>query len=918
MSMTRSLKTFVLLAALAVLCAAPVSHGQGVSAFFPAPLHWDAFVRLCEPLELSGAQQQAMLPAHEEYLDRAQSLAEDGFSAFIEDTGGTWGMFARNNNDVPYEDLRNRYESLLRRLEGMEDALLEELGSVLDDPQRSMLPSVRDRRLRSRLLDASWPSFSFGNFEEQAVAFEIADIEIPGGDAPRIYSDTRNLLLSHDAQRTSILKRLHATRLDAAGLMQEMRADSLSVMQDIGDDFERAGENPTPDAVPEAPADVAVPDDDSQRSRRRASRNAQRRFEEGQQRMREAEEELYTEVRADKRRLLKLNQSTMNSIAALLEPADAWQYRQAIYRQALPLLARDRVQRLIDHERGERENDLPALTALESIESSYHEEASSLNSRIVTALIDEEADKLGMSSPFTVGFDPDDDDDAPSALASLKEQRQDLQDMYMDRIDPSGELQARAREKRGKTSRTLSFRDMAMGRAGGDELDDFDMENASVLILSDKMVIASDEAEFTMMLDEMGPIGEFIGDITGTGSVGRVPAIDVDRAERLAGDLEFDEGTHSLFRALHMEYASNYARINRAAEPVRIDSDFEGKQVIELMENSTRERRQRLQHGQMADSTFFENIEAAILGSEPAPPLDALKRSRQRAFIRGELGAGGFGGMISMFSGSGGGNDWKIDIVDLCDDHGITQKTSEELDATLLQWENDVLPALATLRDLAREPQVAMRMMEFGDDAEGGDEPEFDMNIFGEMMTQARKRSDAERAISQLNQDCLDTMGLLLDDDAAMTLDMAYGMQAFPQVSRDRHSARNAIDASMAMENITLHQRGELGQLLTEFTQHVHDLNYQMIHLLRTLPVVNLSQMAFGGGGDGRSAMEERQRITQQVSRIRFQRNDYHQKTREVLRGILTEEQQLRIAEHLERQPDDPMGPFGNMMMFGQ
>ena len=159
-----------------------------------------------------------------------------------------------------------------------------------------------------------------------------------------------------------------------------------------------------------------------------------------------------------------------------------------------------------------------------------------------------------------------------------------------------------------------------------------------------------------------------------------------------------------------------------------------------------------------------------------------------------------------------------------------------------------------------------------------------------------------------------------------------YGLASVPSIGRDPDLLDPAFEKALTLDSLRMEQREALAGLAADYRASLREVNQQMLGMHRRMPNIDMgsmfgAMMPFGDKGeegDGKRMQEQfelQQNLQKQIDRLRAERKDLHQKTREQLKGFLDPTQITRggLQRLLEPQrlPPEIQQMLGGGMMMG-
>ncbi|MCZ6835074.1 MAG: hypothetical protein O7G85_04805, partial [Planctomycetota bacterium] len=422
---------------------------------------------------------------------------------------------------------------------------------------------------------------------------------------------------------------------------------------------------------------------------------------------------------------------------------------------------------------------------------------------------------------------------------------------------------------------------------------------------------------------------------------GPISSRDLDRYARQLG---LSKEMQPILSSMHEDYHDGFEQL----QETRINDVREKSRSLYAIDPDTNEvsspsrgdieqlyslRRSALDAIKALDNTFFEDVETILPDdSDSSSNMQRIRFARQRDIYSRGRDTGGFrmfggrgggvGSRVMSFTigGGGGSSENVVDLSDLVDELQFESEELKLIDAQLSEYETDMTAQFQDAFKTSMRFNEAMDAMRAESTVvtQGGSRRESRMGG-GEMreimQTDGRRRGEISQAITSLNRSTLDELERLLSANSMMLLRDAYNRRSFPDIFNDSGSAKAAIDATYNLPDLAPHQQSQLDDIATEFRSGYDQLNQQMVDrkLSESLEQTRGERGGRGGRGGGGfdfSAMQERQRA---MEKLRFERKDLSDKTRNRIKGFLTEDQKTRLADLL----DPKAGESGNVFRIG-
>ena len=908
---------------------------------FPEVMNWDRFRTLTEQLGLSQAQVNGLLPAHDTYVKAFREIIEDDFADFVEDDDDD-GKYQWSSADpelaASFRTRRSKYRNLCDELEEAEDELFSLAYSYLTESQRMQLEDVRGRRERERLRAQTWPGFewNFGgamSIEAQDLLL-FSDIEI---------TEAMNIAAAqHGKTQSNAIRTYRKERLDAieARLEREQAKPNFDEIVDPaitrrlgqikrelggkGGGKGGGGKSPRPDLTD---AEIEV-----------LKAEFEMLEEEFEAQMEAADASIFEiagdfgkgeDVRRKADQIIARSlQSFVQRVLSDLGVNDGYRFRLRVLRQMYPGVNQPSADPLFARRINDAEETGNSDLAAELIEQrlAFREGMNNIWDRLIQALDDgEDFDMQDMMK--LSGFEGEKGSKGgkggKNASKAPKKSPRDqafadaraFDRKCTDDLLPEGGTEGRAEmviDRSGGAGNIL----ISVSGADGPE---------SIQFTDGAMMIVENGQEYEVPMDGPMAIGM---DIAGEmfGSRGVLLPLDTLSIRELAGVSEDDQG---LLDAIIDDYRLSCADNLPEREIIEFTED-DPTSMMNMMADSENRRRERNQAIRSADELLFSTLSA--LFPERASAIATFDITRQRSWLLARIGSGGMEGVAMMFMGGGTDEGWKVDLRDLVTGNSWTPEDPAAFQNALEAWEQVILEPL---EELADHRESGMSMTDMIGMSMGGSEKNDDidpMKMMKDMMGRQQKRTEIIDAANEITDDAASSLSLLLPLDESDAFDLFYGLASVPSIGRDPDLLDPAFEKALTLDSLRMEQREALAGLAADYRASLREVNQQMLGMHRRMPNIDMgsmfgAMMPFGDKGeegDGKRMQEQfelQQNLQKQIDRLRAERKDLHQKTREQLKGFLDPTQITRggLQRLLEPQrlPPEIQQMLGGGMMMG-
>ena len=911
---------------------------------FPEVMNWDRFRTLTEQLGLSQAQVNGLLPAHDTYVKAFREIIEDDFADFVEDDDDD-GKYQWSSADpelaASFRTRRSKYRNLCDELEEAEDELFSLAYSYLTESQRMQLEDVRGRRERERLRAQTWPGFewNFGgamSIEAQDLLL-FSDIEI---------TEAMNTAAAqHGKTQSSAIRTYRKERLDAieARLEREQAKPNFDEIVDPaitrrlgqikrelggkGGGKGGGGKSPRPDLtdadIEDLKAEFEMLEEEFEAQMEAADASIFEiagDFGKGEDVRRKADQTIARSL-----------QSFVQSVLSDLGINDGYRFRLRVLRQMYPGVNQPSADPLFARRINDAEETGNSDLAAELIEQrrAFREGMNNIWDRLIQALDDgEDFDMQDMMK--LSGFEGEKGSKGgkggkggKNASKAPKKSPRDqafadaraFDRKFTDELLPEGGAEGRAEmviDRSGGAGNIL----ISVSGADGPE---------SIQFTDGAMMIVENGQEYEVPMDGPMAIGM---DIAGEmfGSRGVLLPLDTLSIRELAGVSEDDQG---LLDAIIDDYRLSCADNLPEREIIEFTED-DPTSMMNMMADSENRRRERNQAIRSADELLFSTLSA--LFPERASAIATFDITRQRSWLLARIGSGGMEGVAMMFMGGGTDEGWKVDLRELVTGNSWTPEDPAAFQNALEAWEQVSLEPLEELAD-HRESGMSMTDMIGMSMGDGEKNDDIDpMKMMKDMMGRQQKRTELIDAANEITDDAASSLSLLLPLDESDAFDLFYGLASVPSIGRDPDLLDPAFEKALTLDSLRMEQREALAGLAADYRASLREVNQQMLGMHRRMPNIDMgsmfgAMMPFGDKGeegDGKRMQEQfelQQNLQKQIDRLRAERKDLHQKTREQLKGFLDPTQITRggLQRLLEPQrlPPEIQQMLGGGMMMG-
>ncbi len=832
----------VALALLALLCTTTVCPAQGTSGVFPEPMDWQAFQKLAQPLALSNDQLEAMEPVHEQYLREMMALRDGTIAEFIEEEGSL--HLPGPGLDVEQAEARaDDFRSIHRRLATIERSFFDGIAPGLGPGQLERLQVARDWRHRQRLLESSWPWNRFTPSMDR-IQLELRPLvpwdRIDAESASAVEQD----LATWEQQRTRLAQQLFEQRLKGWSREKELE-------QELG-----------PIRMGDMEAD---PEESWQQYR-----------DEQLRRHREA----YEGALKTTNKLRSHTRSGVRTISSHLPERVSRDLTWAYWKKAYGRSGGMDFRRILSNTIEAPPADDVDVAALESL-LAEHDAGIRPHMDEIARLIEEDDDTRGATFFYSV----EETEESPLGVAHSEMRKRNITTArrfqgILGGHTPDGISRWLAMlDERGDPGSTTPSAEAEM--------------SVAISIGTDEGLFDEDEA--VLMGTTVGEMNEMME------MFGSAPdPLSDDELDMLVADLRIDQDGREVVDVLFETYL-------RDAEELR--SDFRTSQQQSMMRMATdaergggmtadpetimdfdRQMKQLVEDAQIGmkqlDDQLFDDLVLAIERAEDQVILDWYRMSRERERTGG-------GSMMSnvMVRMEGGMNQgWTVNVFKLV--AGIELEPDERrrvLDA-LAGWHRPATELVQ--RNAALDDRVAGFMNQMivaqsvGFDDEGMEKIR---DVVEEMTAVQEEQEQVKQELLERNRAGVGAMIDVMSNENGIRLRNAFRMASFPAVYEDPHAMTDALLAASRLDELDDQARGAIYELQQEYDARYGTYCGQIVEIFERMPPLRTA-------GFSMEHIEEREADRREADRIRFERDDYSDKTRDKLRNLLTAEQVTAIG----------------------
>lgn len=861
------------LAFLLVISASALA--QGTSGSFPDPISTRELERYCDRLSMSDQQRQGIGLNHDQYLEAFRVLRDGPIEEFLGENGAGTGFSLNFRSDrKELEKTARKREDLFNRIRTLDNRFFDQIQTVLTDEQLAHMSRVRQARQRVR---------------HRSGLTRMAGAMNPGAsvDLSELYDDLD--LLLKDFEATDPILWQYERNLTAA--VRELFEKSSGLQIDIQKNMEAEGfDGNSPPS--------------SREERERYFGAIMRAFNTLNARLSELSAEIS-----------ELNIRNLNMIAQMLPRDAAWQFRNEYYDRAYPGLPSGRGAAGRRFDIIEKMKDITAAQRqeIDEAETQFLDELGRLTKRMVEHVDTNRPQRGGIMVRFSSSGEDEQAEKKreryEAKLDDLRERRTGLIDQTVDRLSAIlGEEMTQQLDRRiaavepeheDVEEGVVQLMSISVDGGGG---------NAVVAFLGSGSLAAPEENDEETS-DQYIP--------------GPISRRDLKKYARY---LKMDEDQTSIIDSLHDDYMESFrqlqdTQIKAIREKERNlwsldseDSDIKIPSKSDI-EELYRLRRSALRSIEAIDESFLNDLETVVLNETGTTAMQRVKLARKRSIYMRGRDTGGFrmfgggggrgsrGRRVMSFISIGGSSSGEsvVDLSGLVDELELGDAELSQIDPILSDYEQTVTSQFQTAFESSMRMDEAMESIRAESTTVSGNGRRRQVNIGGGgmrdvMQTDGRTSREARKAIVELNRITLQKLAQVLPSESMDRLRDVYNRRSFPDIFNDPKSVRHIIDAVLAQEDLTPAQRMAIQEIALEYRSRYQELSNQMVDLKISQPVPgnddNIGRRNF-------QAMQQRQRG---MEKIRFDRNDLSDKTRNRIRTALSEEIRERLRELFEQK----------------
>jgi len=375
------------------------------------------------------------------------------------------------------------------------------------------------------------------------------------------------------------------------------------------------------------------------------------------------------------------------------------------------------------------------------------------------------------------------------------------------------------------------------------------------------------------------------------------PAIGERDVAEYAKRLKLDETATTVMQSLLADYlerwnqvqAREVAALQKATQSLWAYNEETGQATPpqpKAIDECYRLRRAALEAIRKVDATFFDDVLVAVLTPADAPRLEPVRRMREcQTYNRGQYGGWGGWGSSSQES--------TIDLSRMVRRQELTSDETTALEQVTTEYEKSITDAFrerfeASLDFQQRSERFNVEMQAMQSDG-GTFNPALYQQKYKELMEEGQtKMNQSNQKVRDINRTALEKMLEAMQAEHAAAMRNTYNRRAHPNVYNDPSSADNALNAALALTDLSADQKSRLNSLAAEYRPAYAAFCDQMVQL-------NQDAQGWSMGYDP-ELWREYEKRQQTLQKIGFDRNELNQRVVSRLKGMLTEDQLTRIG----------------------
>lgn len=353
--------------------------------------------------------------------------------------------------------------------------------------------------------------------------------------------------------------------------------------------------------------------------------------------------------------------------------------------------------------------------------------------------------------------------------------------------------------------------------------------------------------------------------------------------DRYVQQLQVEGDLAEVLETIHSDYAE---RLHALEVLERLRSAGQGieRASAEQLDRLDAARRQSVEAFVTADATFFDDL-SSIVTDEKAGLLDLVRRTRQRRAYSGSAST-------DLALGTDMSNEAGVDVVAVVLDEQPTDAELARLSETFDAYEEQALAAFQARfeaqLDLQRMNDQWLSEITEAANRDLSEIVELQLRYQEAMKAPTARVTQTDQMLVDLNRRTIESVLSLLSPERAHTMQRAYDHAAYPSVYNDAASVHRHLSRSLELDDLTPNQREQLTDLGASYRPEYERLTREMIpHLSASrVNVVGLDTEDF----------QVWQRAQQELTKIRFDRNELNGRSITRMKTILSEDQIRRLG----------------------
>ncbi|MCH6552419.1 MAG: hypothetical protein IH804_10490, partial [Planctomycetes bacterium] len=369
------------------------------------------------------------------------------------------------------------------------------------------------------------------------------------------------------------------------------------------------------------------------------------------------------------------------------------------------------------------------------------------------------------------------------------------------------------------------------------------------------------------------------------------PSISRADVARYAERLGLDEQKRPVLEALHTDYLTSFRQLDALQELPKASAslwhfDRETGTATPasdaVIDRIHRLRRQAGDAVRQLDGAFFDDVRA-LVGDDRARLVERLRADRLRRTY--SIGS-------SMYAfGQSGTAEGGLDLGDLVDKQRLGPEDAAGIDSILTGYGQSASDAFRARYEATLEMQRATEQWTAAAQRgvqDAGAQMELAQRYQKIMGPPSKRVAEAGQTIAELNRASLGELIEALPRAAAESLRRAYNKAAFPTVYTDPAAVGDRLTAAMQLDDLTSEQRSSLEELAASYRPTYEELSRKLVELAKQGQInpMNFETVDW-------QAYQQR---TEQVQRLRFDRDELNDRAAIRLKAVLRDEQIQRIG----------------------